>query len=155
MNAVLALERTYQSSELDSPFVRELIDCIRVADKHNKYSHLPDEMLLNYFVTPTKNQKSSRKNMNLDPLYQVLVNAFYSAIATVIERETGYKTDTFIHLKNKEFSSAVISCGGVLVLYSLMWGYRNFGFPSLQELVTSAEININRAVIKASRYLDI
>ena len=43
-------------------------------------------MLLNYFVTPTKNQKSLRKNMNLDPLYQVLVNAFYRAIAAIIVR---------------------------------------------------------------------
>ena len=154
MSVVLTLERTPQPLESDSSFMRELIDRIRIADKHHKYSNLSDEMLLEYFVNPHKQQNSSTENLNLDPLYQILVNAFYNAIAVTIERKTRHHTEAFIHLKNKEFCSAVISCGGVLVLYSLMWGYRNFGFPSLQELVTSAETNINLAVTKASRYLD-
>ena len=83
-----------------------------------------------------------------------MVNAFYNAIAVIIKRKTGYNTDAFIHLKNKEFSSAVICCGGVLVLYSLIWGYRSFNFLSLQELIESAETSINNAVNKASCYLD-
>lgn len=154
MSSVLVLEKLSRTSKYQHPFLQELVEQIRLADTFSKYTNWTDELLLKQLIISIDKEEHSHKNFNLDPLYQVLINAFYNAIAVSIERKTGHKTDAFIHLKNKEFSSAVISCGGVLVLYSLMWGYHNFGFSSLQELVISAENNINRAITKASNYLD-
>ena len=154
MNLVLTLEKPKQLQELEHPFLQELIEQIRLADRFKKYSNWSDEILLKQFVNSTKNQNKLTQNFNLDALNQVLVNAFYNAIAVIIKRKTGYNTDTFVHLRNKEFSSAVISCGGVLVLYSLIWGYRSFDFISIQELIEFAETYINDAVNKASCYLD-
>ncbi len=154
MSSVLTLEKTKNSLQLDHPFLQELIDQIRLADRFKKYSNWSDEILLKQFVKSTKTSSQLTKNFNLDALNQVLVNAFYNAIAVFIKRQTGHNTDTFVHLRNKEFSSAVISCGGVLVLYSLIWGYRSFDFISTQELIESAETYINDAVVKASCYLD-
>ncbi len=154
MNLVLTLEKPKQLQELEHPFLQELIEQIRLADRFKKYSNWSDEILLKQFVNSTKNQNKLTQNFNLDALNQVLVNAFYNAIAVIIKRKTGHNTDTFVHLRNKEFSSAVISCGGVLVLYSLIWGYRSFDFISIQELIESAETYINDAVNKASCYLD-
>ncbi len=154
MSSVLTLERPKQLQELDHPFLQELIKQIRIADRFKTYLNCSDEILLNQFIRAKKQQQIATKNLNLDFLNQIMVNAFYNAIAVIIKRKTGYNTDAFIHLKNKEFSSAVICCGGVLVLYSLIWGYRSFNFLSLQELIESAETSINNAVNKASCYLD-
>ena len=154
MSSILTLERTKTSLKLEHPFLQELIDQIRLVDRFQKYSNWSDEILLKQFIKSTKNSSQLTQNFNLDALNQVLVKAFYNAIAVIIETKTGYNTDTFVHLRNKEFSSALISCGGVLVLYSLIWGYRSFDFISIQELIESAETYINDAVAKASCYLD-
>jgi hypothetical protein len=84
----------------------------------------------------------------------MVIYAFYQTIGVNIEKITGHTTDTFINLKGNEFSSAVISCGGVIVLSSLIWGYKRFRFLSLNELIEVAEINIRNAINKASLYLD-
>ncbi len=154
MSLVLTLEKPKQLQELEHPFLQELIRQIRIADKFQRYRDCSDEILLTQFIRSKKTKKITTKNLELDFFHKIMVNAFYDAIAVIIKRKTGYNTDTFVHLNNQEFSSAVISCGGVLVLYSLIWGYRNFNFLSLQELIGSAENSINNAVNKASHYLD-
>ena len=90
----------------------------------------------------------------LSKLNQLLIHAFYDTLGVAIERKTGHATETFVQLKGKEFSSAVIFCGGVLVFYSLTWGYRSLIFLTIQELIESAEFYIENAVAKADQYLD-
>lgn len=160
MSKAILLEKPPQlNTELvkaQYPFLQELIKQIRLADTCNLYDLWSDELLLEQLIISLEKEKEehSSKNLNLDPLNQLLTTAFYKAIASSIASQTRQNTEAFIHLRNKEFSSAVVFCGGVLVLYSLIWGYRSFGFISLQELIESAEKNISEAVIKAKHYLD-
>ena len=154
MSPTLTFEKTTQKSKAQYSFVQELIRQIRLEDTFGKYSKWSDELLVNQLIISSEQEENSSKNLNFDPLNQLLTNAFYRTIGTIIEKITGCPTNTFVNLRNKEFSSAVISCDGVLVLYSLIWGYRSFEFISRQELIESAETYINDAVIKASFYLD-
>ena len=154
MSSTLTLEKSSQSSKYKHPFLQELIKQIRLADTFSKYHDWSDELLVNKLIFSPDKEAISSKNLNCDPLNQLLTNAFYTAIGITIERRTEHTTETFVHLRNQEFSSAVISCGGVIVLYALIWGYRSLGFLSLQELIEAAETNIHNAITKASWYLD-
>ena len=154
MSSVLIREKSSQASKYKNAFLTELIKQIRLADTFSKYLDWSNELLIEQLIVSLDKEEHSNKNLNLDPLNQLLTNAFYNAIGVMIEKRSGHSTETYVHLRNKEFSSAVISCGGVLVLYSLIWGYQSFGFLSLQELIESATTDINNAVTKASHYLD-
>ncbi|MDJ0531272.1 MAG: DUF269 domain-containing protein [Xenococcaceae cyanobacterium MO_207.B15] len=154
MSQVLTREKPPNLSKFQHPFLQELIKQIRLADTFGKYRDWSDELLVNQLINSPEKAKNAPKNLNFEPLNQLLTNAFYNAIGSIIEKITGHNTETFVHLRNKEFSSAVVSCGGVLVLYALIWGYKSLRFMSLQELIESAENNIGIAVNKASRYLD-
>ncbi len=158
MNQALVLEKppllNTQSNKLKHPFLQELIKQIRLVDTLSQYRDWSNELLIEQLLISLDKEEQSNKNLNLDPLNQLLTNAFYNAMGSIIEQRSGHPTETYVHLRNKEFSSAVISCGGVLVLYSLIWGYQSFGFLSMQELIESATTNINNAVTKASHYLD-
>lgn len=154
MNQSLLLEKPSHLSILKHDFLQELIEQIRRADTLGKYVNWTDELLLEQFIVSIDKEEHSNKNINCDLLNQLLTNAFFQAIGSMIAKKTVQTTETYVHLKNKEFSSAVVVCGGVLVLYSLIWGYQSFGFLSLQELIESAETNIQNAVTKASHYLD-
>lgn len=154
MSQAFTLAKPPQLSILSHPFLQELIQQIRLADTFGKYGDWSDELLINELIFSSNQDLVAANNLNLDPLKQLVTHAFYNAIGVTIERITGHSTETFVHLRNKEFSSAVIFCGGVLVVYSLIWGYKSVDFDSLQELIESGEENIQNAVLKASRYLD-
>ncbi len=153
MTQVLNLDKPrYFPPKFKHHFLQELIRQFHLRDSFGKYRHWPDELVINQFIIPSNQETILERNIILDPLNQYLVYAFYSAIGTIIEIKTGHSTEVFVHLRSKQFSSATICCGGVLVLSSLIWGYRNFGFLSLQELIKSAEISIGDAITKASKY---
>lgn len=154
MSPTLSLEKSSSLTKYKHSFLDELIDNIRLIDTHEKYQNLSDELLVEELVSALNAEAFTYKNLNLHPLNQFLTSAFYQAIGDNIERVTGHKTETHVHVRNKEFSSAVIFCGGVLVLNSLISGYQSLRAVSLQELVEMAENNIREAVIKASYYLD-
>ncbi|MGF1539756.1 MAG: DUF269 domain-containing protein [Pleurocapsa sp.] len=154
MSPVLALEKTTHKSTIQEPFLVELIKQIRLSDTFSKYCGWSDELLVENIVISLEKKALNSPNLNLDPLYQLIIKAFYQAIAYHIEQTTGHNTETHIHVRNKEFSSAVICCGSVLVLNSLISGYKSLGFFSLPELIETAENTIREAVIKASYYLD-
>ncbi|MEM8721096.1 MAG: DUF269 domain-containing protein [Cyanobacteria bacterium P01_G01_bin.39] len=154
MNQALLLETSLQLDKIKHPFLQELIKQIRLADTLCKYRDCKDELLLDQLLVSLDKEEHSSKNLNFDPLNQIITNAFYNAIGSIIEQRARHPTETYVHLRNKEFSSAVIFCGGVLVSYSLIWGYQSFGFLSLEELIESAETNIKNALTKANRYLD-
>ena len=154
MSQVLVRENPPYLSKLKHPFLEELSEQIRRADVYNRYYNWSDESLINQLIVPPNKKLVSPTNLDIDFLSQLLTSAFYKAIGATIERITVHPTETYTHLQDKECSSAVICCGGVLVLYSLIWGSRRLSFCSLQELIESAENSIQNAVIKASRYLD-
>ncbi len=154
MSQVLALEKPPNLSTLQHPFLQELINQIRLADTLNKYCDWSDELLINQLITSAHQTSGSSSNLNLECLNNIVTSAFYNAIGAIIQRKTGHSTETYIHLQGKECNSAVICCGGVLVMYSLIWGYKHLNFLSLQRLIESAETNIHNAVTKASQYLD-
>jgi probable nitrogen fixation protein len=154
MSQVLTLNQPKKSSEFQHPFLQELIKQIRDSDAVEDYCKWSDEFLINQLILSSNQRVVSPKKIISAPLNQVLTSAFYKAIGATIERQTGHPTNTFINLRDRELSSAVICCGGVLVLSSLMWGYLSFGFLSLQQLIELAETNIADAVTKASQYLD-
>ena len=154
MSQVLAVENLPHLSEIEHPFLEELIKQIRLADTFNKYCEWSDRLLVNQLIISPNKAKKSYQNIDCESLAKLLSSAFYQAIGSIIEKTTGHSTETFVHLKDQECNSVVVFCGGVLVLYSLIWGHIKLSFSSLQELIESAETNIRNAVIKASLYLD-
>lgn len=133
-----------KSTKLNHPFLQELIRQIRQSDTCNKYENYTDDMLINQLIIPS--------NCSIN---QIFTRAFYQATGVIIERKTGYPTNTFVHLKDKKLSSAVICCGGVIVLSSVIREYLNFACLSLTSLIEYAETIIDYALAKASQYLDI
>lgn len=154
MSQVLTLDKPTQSVKFQHPFLQELIKQIRKSNAFDQYSNWSDEFLINQLILSNNKKVVSQKEITSIPFNQVLTSAFYKAIGATIEKQTGHPTNTFVHLKDQKLSSAVICCGGVLVLSSLIGEYLNVNFLSLQNLIELAETNIGYAINKASQYLD-
>jgi probable nitrogen fixation protein len=151
MTSVVILEKPQQFFSFEELFLQELIEQFHLQDRRKVYQSWSDRLILDFFITSER----PLSNFNIDYLNQLLISAFYHAIAQIIEQKTDHDTQTFVHVKNKEYSSAVVFCGGVLVVYSLIWGYKKYGFDSSEKMLKEAQKIIEAAMTKASLYLDI
>ena len=154
VNQAVLLETPLKPNKSKHPFLQELIKQIRLGDTFSRYSDCKDELLIDQLLVSLDKEKYSEEKLNFAPLDRIIANAFYQAIGSIIEQRARHPTETYVHLRNKDFSSAVIFCGGVLVFYSLILGCQSFSFLSTQELIEFAEANIQDAVTKANCYLD-
>ncbi len=143
--------KTTQSDLFESVFLQEFIQQVRQQDTSGNYANCDDRLLVRSLLFPSESEKI---NHGIDPLTDLRVSAFYRAIAIVIERETGYITETFINLTSKKLSSALIFCGGVLVVYQIIRKLELFGFESIDKLTFEGSMLITNALAKASQYLD-
>jgi probable nitrogen fixation protein len=134
----------------EHPFVKELIRQFRLQDAGGNYHGDSNESLLQSWVTPSKRQGA--KNAKIDRCSQLRVSAFYHAIATFIERETGQLTRIFLNLSHQGASSALICCGNLLVMNELLPKIHGFGFDSIDKLVTEAEKLIDSAVTRIHQF---
>lgn len=150
MTPVSLLEKSAKVLSFEEQFLQELIEQFHCQDRTKVYQSWSDLLILEFFMSGDK----SLKNFNVDRLNQLAISAYYHAIARFVERETGHKTQTFVHVKNKEFSSAVVFCGGVLVVYALIRGNKKYGFDSSERLLQEAKTTLQNAIAKASLYLD-
>jgi probable nitrogen fixation protein len=154
MTKIAILENPNFTDSFSYLFLQELNQQIRLQDRNKIYDNWSDRLLLEFLVTSTYQQDNSGKNINIDYSNQLLISAFYQAIAKLIEHKSGYSTQAFVHLKNQKFSSAVVFCGGVLVVYSLIWENKKYAFDSIKKLTEEAHKIIEYAMAKASLYLD-
>lgn len=155
MTSLALLNPPQPTLDFSELFLQELIEQFHLQDQNKVYRNCSDRLVLEFFINSERQKLKTLTNFNLDYLNQLLISAFYQAIAKLIGQKSGYSTQAFVHLKNKEFSSAVVFCGGVLVVYSLIWGKRKYGFDSIKKLLEEAEQMIEIAMAKASLYLDI
>lgn len=139
-----------KAKSVEYPFVRELIRQFRLLDRANIYSYQSSDSLLQSWLVTGK--KSNLKSLEIDQLTKLRVSAFYHAIATVIERETGQITEVFINLSSQSISSALICCGNLLVINELLPKVSDFGFDSVEKLVDEADKLIQSALTRIEQF---
>ena len=82
------------------------------------------------------------------------LSAFYHAIATQLERETGQMTETFINLNPAGLGWVLIFCNRILVISQFIPNAQRFQFKSLDHLVQEGENNVQEALEVAKSYFD-
>ncbi|MGF1485689.1 MAG: DUF269 domain-containing protein [Prochloraceae cyanobacterium] len=151
MIQAIELAETKQSDLFEGVFLQEFVRQVRHRDTRGIFSNCDDLMLVSSLLFTSE---SERENKDIDLLTNLRVSAFFWAVATIIERETGHMTETFINLTSKKLSSALVFCGGVLVVYQIIRKLELFEFESIDGLTFRASMLITNALAKAGQYLD-
>ncbi|MDJ0713113.1 MAG: DUF269 domain-containing protein [Prochloraceae cyanobacterium] len=128
-------------------FLQEFLNQIRLQEPN----YHPQEVTLESFIVPSS---ESGKSSDINPSTRLRISAFYSAVAAIIEKRTGHITETFVNIANQKLSSALVFCGGVLVVYDIIKKAEDFGFESRENLAWEGERLIQNALAKAGHYLD-
>ncbi|MCX7946678.1 MAG: NifX-associated nitrogen fixation protein [Hydrogenophilus sp.] len=139
-------------SILESAFIRELVRQIRARDRFGTQDALSDEALLApYIVTP-----EARRAIPIvgDPDEETVarVEAFYQAIAALIESECGQMATALVHLSHEGFGRVLITVGKLVVLDRTLRDVHRFGFESLEKMKTESDKLLAVALEIISQY---
>lgn len=146
------------SSEIsisESPFLKILVQQIRVNDAYGTYRNWSDELLLKPFIVTREKKRSISVEGEIDPITKGRILAFYRAIAHRIEQETGQLAQVVIDLSHEGFGWALVFCGRLLVVTRTLRDAQRFGFESLEKLAAEGDKLTESGIESIKRFPDV
>ncbi|GAB6043082.1 NifX-associated nitrogen fixation protein [Endothiovibrio diazotrophicus] len=140
---------------LESDFMVEMVRQMRALDSYGVWEGLPTNELLDPFVL-TKERKREIPVVG-DPDEETLsrVQAFYNAIAVLIEKECGKMAVPMVHLSHEGFGRALITVGKLVVMDRTLRDVHRFGFESASKMKTEADKLLSVAVEIIGEHSDV
>lgn len=123
----------------NSPFLKALVQQIRVNDSYGTYRNWSDELLLKPFILSKAQKREISVDGDVDPITKGRVLAFYRAVAACVETKTGKISQVVIDLSHEGFGWALVFSGRLLVVCRTLRDAQRFGFDSLEKLAAEGD----------------
>ncbi|NET02488.1 MAG: NifX-associated nitrogen fixation protein [Sphaerospermopsis sp. SIO1G2] len=143
------------SAVMSSPFLKMLVQQIRANDSYGFYRNWSDELILKPFVVTKQKKKEISIEGEVDPATISRINAFFRAIASRIEIETGMISNVVIQLGHEGFGWALVFSGRLLLTIKTLRDAHRFGFGSLEKLNEEGEAFVQKGIELAQRFPDV
>ncbi|MBK1674647.1 hypothetical protein CKO35_15385 [Ectothiorhodospira shaposhnikovii] len=124
---------------LETDFMKEMVRQMRALDTFGTRDGQSDEALLSQFVISPEKRKEIPLVADMDRATLARVNAFYNAVAVLIEKECGRMATVMLSLNGEGFGRVIISVGKLLVVDKTLRDVHRFGFDSLSKMKTEAD----------------
>lgn len=137
------------------PFLKSLVQQIRVQDSYGFYRNWTDELILKpYIVTKQKKREISVEG-EVDPATISRINAFFRAVAASIEKETGLISNVVIELGHEGFGWALVFSGRLLLAVKTLRDAHRFGFDSFEKLDEEGTKFVEKGIDLAKRFPEV
>ena len=144
------------SNELEShPFVRQIIVQLRALDSYGTYDNWSDSQVLEPLILTKERRREIPVIGDPDEIVVARVKAWFNAISTCIERDTGLMAVPLINLTHEGFGRAVVIVGRLVVLDKTLRDVHRFGFASLQKLCDESSVLIDKAVALVKQHTEV
>jgi probable nitrogen fixation protein len=137
---------------LDSAFVTELVRQVRAVDRYGLYDSWSAARLLDPFVLTKERKRALPVIGNPDAAVIARLNAFYNAVATLIEQHCGYLAAPVTQLSSEGFGRTLIIVGKLVVLDRRLRDVHRFGFRTLAALQEEGEKRLEQALTLINAY---
>jgi probable nitrogen fixation protein len=139
----------------NSPFLKAIVDQIRANDPYGTYRTWADELLLKPYVVSKAQKREISVEGDVDPITLGRIMAFYRAIASRIEAETGALSQVVIDLSHEGFGWALIFSGRLLLVSKTLRDAQRFGFDSLEKVAAEGEKLVQAGIELAQRFPEV
>lgn len=150
--SVTEVESTFEAAS--SPFLKAIVNQIRANDSYGTYRAWSDELLLKPYVVTKAQKREISVDGEVDPITKGRVLAFYRAIATRVEEETGQLCQVVIDLSHEGFGWALVFCGRLLVVARTLRDAQRFGFDTLEKTALEGEKIVQNGVNAIQKFPD-
>lgn len=124
---------------LETDFIKEMVRQMRAIDTHGVHGSRSVEQVLAPFVLTAE----ARAELPIigDPDEETLsrLQAFYNAIAVLIEKECGLMASPFMQISHEGFGRVLIVVGKLVAVDKTLRDVHRFGFDSLSRMKTEAD----------------
>ncbi len=130
---------------LNQPLMQEIVRQLRGFDRHGLSDRMTPAKLLDPFIL-TKERKQALPLVGVpDARVTARVQAFYGALAILIEQQTALFATPLVHLSNEGFGRALITVGKLVVLDKSLRDAHRFGFSTLAKMQEEADKALRKA----------
>lgn len=155
MNAVAELVVEENDSFLDHPFVGEILKQLRAIDTYDTYEGWSKAKIVDPLVLTKERKREIPVVGDPDEIVMARVKAFYNAIASSIEAQTGLMAVPMINLTHEGFGRALVMVGKLIVVDKTLRDVHRFGFASLEKMCEQSDKMISRAKELIEKYNDV
>lgn len=124
---------------LATDFIREMVRQMHAIDTYGIYEGLSVAELLDPFVLTAARRRELPLLADPDEIVVARIQAFYNAVATLIEKECGCMATPMINLTHEGFGRGLITVGKLVVMDRTMRNAHRFGFASLAAMKDEAD----------------
>lgn len=141
-------------SYLDNEFVDEMVKQLRALDTYDTYEGWSKAQILDPLVLTKERKKEIPIVGDPDEITISRVKAYYNALSSMIEKESGMMAVSLVNLSHEGFGRALIMVGKLIVVDSVLRDIHRFGFASLEKMCAQSDKMINRASQLLEKYKD-
>ncbi|MEA5578314.1 NifX-associated nitrogen fixation protein [Anabaena sp. UHCC 0451] len=146
---------TATSTPITSPFLKTLVQQIRAQDSYGFYRSWSDELILKPFVVTKKKKREISVEGEVDPATILRINAFFRAVASSVEKETGLISHVVVDLGHEGFGWALVFSGRLLLAVKTLRDAHRYGFDSLEKLNEEGEQFVQKGIDLAKRFPEV
>ena len=138
-----------------TPFQKSLVQQIRAQDSYGFYRNWTDELILKPYIVTKKKKREISVEGEIDPATISRINAFFRAIASSIEKETGLISNVVVELGHEGFGWALIFSGRLLLAVKTLRDAHRFGFDSFEKLDEEGTKFVEKGIDLAKRFPEV
>lgn len=155
MSAVAELVVEENDSFLDHAFVGEILKQLRAIDTYDTYEGWSKAQIVDPLVLTKERKREIPVVGDPDEIVMARVKAYYNAIASSIEAQTGLMAVPMINLTHEGFGRALVMVGKLIVVDKTLRDVHRFGFASLEKMCEQSDKMIERAKELIEKYSDV
>jgi probable nitrogen fixation protein len=140
---------------LASALMQEMLRQIRALDTYGACDKLSAAQILDPFVLTKERKREIPVIADPDEEVVARVKAYFNAIATLIEQQSGLMAVPLVHLHYEGFGRALITVGSLVVMDRNLRDVHRFGFRSLAKMETEANTVVSRALTLIRDYPEV
>lgn len=137
---------------ITTDFGQELVKQLRALDSYGTYEDASDAQILDPFVLTKERKREIPVIGDPDELVMARVQAFYNAIAVMVEKECGKMAVPFINIGHEGFGRVLITVGKLVVLDRALRDVHRFGFASLSKMKDEGDKYLSVALELVGEY---
>ncbi len=145
MSAVEELVVEENDAYIEHTFVGEMLKQLKALDTYDTYEGWSAAKIVDPLVLTKERKREIPVVGDPDEIVMARVKAYYNALATLIEVQTGKMAVPMINLTHEGFGRALIMVGKLIVVDKTLRDVHRFGFPSLEKMCEKSDQIISNA----------
>ncbi len=155
MSTTDSVNGTANTEVFQSPFLKAIVQQIRGQDTYGVYRNWSDELILKPFVVTKQKKREISLEGEVNPITVARIVAFYRAVASRIEEETGLLSQVVVDLSHEGFGWALVFSGRLLLVVKTLRDAHRFGFESLENMAEEGEKLVQKGVELAQKFPEV